>query len=69
MMTNEEKIDLIQLRLDFWTARLQESLAAINMLNDLGNQLKIDSNSLDIDKYNRFIQALEQEKITLTNQV
>ena len=68
-MTNEEKIDLIQLRLDFWTARLQESLAAINMLNDLGNQLKIDSNSLDIDKYNRFIQALEQEKITLTNQV
>lgn len=68
-MTNEEKIDLIQLRLDFWTTRLQESLAAINMLNDLGNQLKIDSNSLDIDKYNRFIQALEQEKITLTNQV
>lgn len=68
-MTNEEKIDLIQLRLDFWTARLQESLDAIDMLNDLGNQLKIDSNSLDIDKYNRFIQALEQEKITLTNQV
>lgn len=68
MITNTEKIELVQLKINFWTERLQESLAAVEVLNGIGNQFKIDGNNSDIDKYNKFIQALEQEKQALTNQ-
>jgi hypothetical protein len=68
MITNKEKLDLINLRLSFWQERLQESNNAIPMLNNLRNQIKIDSNLLDIDNYSKVILALEQEKTVLTNQ-
>ena len=67
MITNEEKLYLVNLKLDFWQDRLQESNNAIPILNNLGNQIKIDSNLLDIDNYSRVILALEQEKTALTN--
>ena len=67
MITNEEKLYLVNLKLAFWQDRLQESNNAIPILNNLGNQIKIDSNLLDIDNYSRVILALEQEKMALTN--
>lgn len=68
MINYEDKIYLINLKIDFWTQRLEESRNAIDILKDLGNQVKIDSNSLDIDNYSKVILALEQEKMSLTNQ-
>lgn len=67
-MHNEDKIYLIDLKLDFWNARLEESTSAIDNLNSLGNQFKIDGNMSDIENYTKIIQALETEKETLTNQ-
>ena len=67
MITNEEKLYLVNLKLAFWQDRLQESNNAIPIINNLGNQIKIDSNLLDIDNYSRVILALEQEKTALTN--
>lgn len=66
-MHNEDKIYLIDLKLDFWNARLEESTSAIDNLNSLGNQFKIDGNMSDIENYTKIIQALETEKETLTN--
>ena len=68
MITNEEKLYLVNLKLAFWQERLQESNNAIPILNDLENQIKIDSNLLDIDNYSRVVLALEQERTALTNQ-
>jgi hypothetical protein len=68
MITNKEKLDLINLRLSFWQERLQESNNAVPILNDLKNTIKIDSNLLDIDNYSKVILALGQEKTALTNQ-
>jgi len=68
MINYEEKLYLVNLKLDFWRQRLQESNDAISMLNDLGNQIKIDSNLLNIENYTNKIAALEQEKLSLTNQ-
>jgi hypothetical protein len=68
MLINEEKLYLINLKLDFWVERLQESNMAKPMLNNLGDQRKIQENIIDIDNYARIIEALNQEKIALTNQ-
>jgi hypothetical protein len=68
MINYEDKIYLINLKIDFWTQRLEESRNSMSILNDLGNQIKIDSNLLDIDNYSKVILALEQEKMSLTNQ-
>jgi hypothetical protein len=68
MINYEDKIYLINLKIDFWTQRLQESRNAVVILKDLGNQIKIDKNLLDIDNYSKVILALEQEKMSLTNQ-
>jgi hypothetical protein len=67
MINNEDKLYILNLKLDFWKVRLQESLGVVDMLNEIGNQVKIDSNRLDIDKYSRIIKALELEKEALTN--
>lgn len=67
-MDNEEKLHLINLKLDFWKARLQESLGYVESLNNLGNQFKIDGNASDIEKYGKIIEFLEIEKESLTNQ-
>jgi hypothetical protein len=68
MISNQDKIYLINLKLDFWGQRLQESKDAILPLNNLGNQLKIEGNLVDIDRYNKIIEGLRQEKEALTNQ-
>lgn len=68
MITNDDKMYLIDLKIDFWEQRLQESNSSIPVLNDLGHQAKIESNLLDIDNYARIIEALNKEKNTLTNQ-
>lgn len=68
MINYEDKIYLINLKIDFWRQRLEESRNAIGILKDLGNQVKIDSNLLDIDNYSKITLALEQEKMSLTNQ-
>lgn len=67
MINDEEKLYIINLKLDFWKERLLESNQAIPVLNDLGNQLKIDSNLKDINKYTETIALLEEEKEALTN--
>ena len=68
MMNNEEKLYLINLKLDFWRERLQESTDSMAMLNSLGNQVKIDSTLSNITNYTSAIEALEQEKLSLTIQ-
>jgi|LakMenEpi03Aug12_release.lakeMendotaPanAssembly.Ray.scaffolds.fasta_scaffold4178584_2 hypothetical protein len=68
MISNQDKLYLINLKLDFWGQRLQESKDAILPLNNLGNQLKIEGNLVDIDRYNKIIEGLIQEKEALTNQ-
>lgn len=68
MINDEEKLYIINLKLDFWKERLLESNQAIPVLNDLGNQLKIDSNLQDINRYTEIIALLEKEKEALTNQ-
>jgi|LakMenEpi05Nov12_1017451.scaffolds.fasta_scaffold05726_3 hypothetical protein len=68
MLSNEEKIYLIDLKIGFWDKRLEESIRAKPILNNFGNQGKIEENLIDIDNYVRIIEALSQEKSTLTNQ-
>jgi hypothetical protein len=68
MINNEEKLYLINLKLDFWKDLLLKSNQAIPVLNDLGNQLKVDSNLQDISRYTEIIYLLEEEKEALTNQ-
>ncbi len=62
MINNEEKLYLINLKLDFWKELLLKSNQAIPVLNDLGNQLKVDSNLQDISRYTEIIYLLEEEK-------
>ena len=68
MINDQDKLYLINLKLDFWRERLQENNNAVLSLNDLGNQSKIEDTLLDIDRYTKIIQALEAEKEALTNQ-
>jgi hypothetical protein len=68
MINDQDKLCLINLKLDFWRERLQENNNAVLSLNDLGNQSKIEGTVLDIDRYTKIIQALEAEKEALTNQ-
>lgn len=68
MINKDEKLYVIDLKLDFWRSRLQESKDAVSFLNDLNNQVKIDSNLSDIDKYTNIIISLEEEREALTNQ-
>lgn len=68
MINEEEKIYLINLKLNFWKERLLESNQAAPLLDELGDQVKINSNVSDIDKYTKIIESLEIEKEALTNQ-
>ena len=68
MINDQDKLYLINLKLDFWRERLQENNNAVLSLNDLGNQSKIEDTLLDIDRYTKILQDLEQEKEALTNQ-
>jgi hypothetical protein len=68
MISHQDKLYLINLKLDFWRDRLQESNDAKTMLKELNNQLKIDSNLSDITKYTNIIMSLEEQLEALTNQ-
>ena len=69
MITNEEKLELINLKLSFWQERLQESNSFIASLEELGNQEKIESNALDIQDYARKISILESIKTELETMI
>ena len=60
-LDKDGKLEILQHKLIFWVARLNESTSAINFLNDLGNQLKIDMNEQDIKDRQSIIAALQQE--------
>jgi len=60
-LDKDGKLEILQHKLMFWVARLNESTSAINFLNELGNQLKIDMNEQDIKDRQSIIAALQQE--------
>lgn len=68
MINYEERMYLINLKLEFWRERLKESNNSIGPLYAQGDQSKIDGNLLDINNYTSIISELEKEKSSLTNQ-
>ena len=69
MITNKEKLELVNLKLSFWQERLQESNSSIPLLEELGSQDKIESNALDIQDYARKVEILEGIKTELENMI
>jgi hypothetical protein len=69
MLSNNEKIEFLKLKLDFYKDRLQESLSCVDHLEESNNQLKIEINESDIIKYENYIINLENEIKYLTNQI
>jgi hypothetical protein len=57
----EEKLILINHKLQFWNERLNESLEAIDFLKNYKNQLKIDMNSQSIEDIKAIVKALQKE--------
>jgi hypothetical protein len=68
MLSDQEKIEFLTLRLSFYRDRLSESIGSISTLENLGNEIKIQMNQEDINKYNLFINLLTNELQALTNQ-
>ena len=68
MLSDQEKIEFLTLRLSFYRDRLSESIGSISTLESLGNEIKIQMNQEDINKYNLFIDLLTNELQALTNQ-
>jgi len=69
MITNIEKLELVNLKLSFWQERLEESNSYIPLLEELGNQDKIASNALDIQDYTIKVGILEGIKNELENTI
>lgn len=59
MITKEDKVYLINYKLDFWRERLQESIESSGFLESHGDQVKIDMNNQDITDYTNIINSLE----------
>ncbi len=68
MLSDQEKIEFLTLKLSFYRDRLSESIGSISTLENLGNEIKIQMNQEDINKYNLFIDLLTNELQALTNQ-
>jgi hypothetical protein len=68
MLSDQEKIEFLTLKLSFYRDRLSESIGSIATLENLGNEIKIQMNQEDINKYNLFIDLLTNELQALTNQ-
>jgi hypothetical protein len=68
MLSDQEKIEFLTLKLSFYRDRLSESIGTISTLENLGNEIKIQMNQEDINKYNLFIDLLTNELQALTNQ-
>ncbi len=69
MLSNRDKLELVNLKLSFWQERLEESNSSIPMLQELGNQDKIASNVLDIQDYAIKIEVLEGIKNDLETKI
>ena len=67
MITNRDKLELVNLKLSFWQERLQESNSFTPLLEELGREDKIASNALDIQDYARKVEILEGIKAELEN--
>lgn len=59
MITKEDKVYLINYKLDFWRERLQESINSVEPLASHGDQLKIEMNNQDIIDYTNIISSME----------
>jgi hypothetical protein len=59
MITKEDKVYLINYKIDFWRERLQESNNSVGTLESHGDQIKIDMNNQDIIDYSNIIMSLE----------
>jgi len=68
MLSDQEKIEFLTLKLSFYRDRLSESIGSIATLENLGKEIKIQMNQEDINKYNLFIDLLTNELQALTNQ-
>ena len=69
MLSNRDKLELVNLKLSFWQERLEESNSSIPRLQELGNQDKIASNVLDIQDYAIKIEVLEGIKNDLETKI
>jgi len=58
-MNNDEKINEIERRLNFWQERLEESKNASNFLNELNDSIKINMNKEDIINFTNIINSLQ----------
>lgn len=68
MLSNNEKIDFLNLKLDFYKSRLEESLGYVESLEAIGDSIKIEMNQKDIEEYGIYISVIENEIISLTNE-
>ena len=69
IITNKEKLEVVNLKLSFWQERLQESINSIPLLAELGKEDKIASNALDIQEYTRKVGILEGIRTELENTI
>ena len=59
MITIEEKISLINMKIEFWRSRLQESISSLEPLEIQGDPIKITMNNQDITDHTNIINSLE----------
>lgn len=59
MITIEDKISLINMKIEFWRSRLQESISLSEPLEIQGDPIKITMNNQDITDYTNIINSLE----------
>lgn len=59
MITIEDKISLINMKIEFWRSRLQESISSLEPLEIQGDPIKITMNNQDITDYTNIINSLE----------
>lgn len=66
-LTINEKIKILQGRLDFWKNSLNEMQSFNKQISESGNLLKINMNNKKMENARNIIDFLEQEMISLQN--
>jgi hypothetical protein len=66
-LTINEKIKILQSRLDFWKNSLNEMQSFNKQISESGNLLKINMNNKKMENARNIIDLLEQEMISLQN--
>jgi hypothetical protein len=66
-LTINEKIKILQSRLDFWKNSLNEMQSFNKQISESGNLLKINMNNKKMENARNIIDFLEQEMISLQN--